>query len=266
MEPTPIKANQESRPRPAEILSQRVVERVAAALLILYVLASIVPIVVRMASGTPVDILLPIRDGTEPEMFALSHLRTMIWLNNPLYIASQTANLISSFILVSMSAVSYQVFQHHDRTLALMGAFMFLGAAFFTGLSAVGGLALAQEYGGPLPAQAPLIRAHSLLSTYNAIEPLRALAGRVGFTFAALGLLALSGLIAWSGALPRWLGWLGIVAGVLMFFIWNPDAAALHRIGGGAYLLWLLLLAGWLLFRGTHDATAGDIDAETGEH
>ena len=36
-----------------------------------------------------------------------------------------------------------------------------------------------------------------------------------------------------------------------MFFIWYDDAAILHRIGGGLYLLWLLMIAGWLLFRGT---------------
>ena len=252
MEPTPTKANQESRPRPAEILSPRVVERVAAVLIILYAIALVLTVVTRVGSGADQET-------------ALESL-TMIAANAELYMASKIANLISAFVLVVLAAVSYRIFQRYDRTLALVGAVTLLSAGLLWTFSSVAGLALAQEYGGPLPSQAPLVRAGSILGTYNAVEPLRALAGQAGFTFAALALLALGSLIAWSGTLPRWLGWLGIVAGVLMFFIWNPEATALHRIGGGAYLLWLLLLAGWLLFRGTYAATAGDIDAETGEH
>ena len=41
-----------------------------------------------------------------------------------------------------------------------------------------------------------------------------------------------------------------------MFFIWYDDAAILHRIGGGLYLIWLLLIAGGLLFRGTANPDA----------
>ena len=232
------------------LISRRGVERAGASLLILYSLAVTVSVAARVISGAD-------------QVTALESIM-MIGVNSGWYVGHQTANLISALILVALSAVTYRVFQHTDRNLALVGAFMLIAAGIFSSISSIGGLALAQEFGGPHPAQV-VLTAGNPESTYVVIEPLRELAAQVGFTFSGLALLALGGLLAWSGALPRWLGWLGILAGVLMFFIWNPNATALHRIGGGAYLLWLLLLAGWLLFRGTQETTAGDIYAETGD-
>jgi hypothetical protein len=36
-----------------------------------------------------------------------------------------------------------------------------------------------------------------------------------------------------------------------MLLIWNDSAAVLHRVGGTGYLLWLLIIGGWLLVRGS---------------
>ena len=197
------------------LISRRGVERAAAALLILYSLAVIVSVAARVISGAD-------------QVTALESIM-MIGVNSDWYVGHQAANLISALILVALSAVTYRVFQPTDRTLALVGAFMFFAAGIFSSISSIGGLALAQEFGGPHPAQI-VLSAGNPESTYVVIEPLRELAGRVGFTFAGPEPAGL-----WQpdclGRRPAPLaGLAGDWAGMLMFFIWSDTAATLHRI------------------------------------
>ena len=225
------------------ILSRRAAERAAAVLLILYIVAVAVAVAARVSGGV------------DRETAAESVM--MLAVNYGWAVASYTAGLVAAFALTVLAALIGQVFRHCNPTLAGVSAFALLGAAFFGGLGAVSGLALALEYGGGPPPQAAYLSADSGLATYIVLEPLRALAGKVGFTFSGLALLSLGGLMALTGALPRWLGGLGILAGALMFFIWYDDAALLHRVGGGLYLLWLAIVAGGLLFRGTANPDIG---------
>lgn len=221
----------------AGILSRRAAERVAAILLILYIVAVAVAVAARVSGGV------------DQETAAESVM--MLAVNYGWAVAAYTAGLVAAFILTILAALIGQVFRPCDPTLAAISAFALLGAALFGGLAAINGLALAMEYGGESPPQAAYLAADGGLATYMVLEPLRALAGKVGFTFSGLALLSLGGLMALTGALPRWLGGLGLLAGALMFFIWYDDAAVLHRVGGGLYLLWLALVAGRLLFPGT---------------
>ena len=260
--------NQESRPPGAGLLSRRGLERAAAVLLILYVLAVAVSVSQRVSSNADAAISM-MEQGSgaaDPASLTPADTPTTPALKARNYTASQAASLIAAVILVALAAVSYRVFRGYDRTLALLGAFMFLGAAFLSCFAGVVGLTLAQEYSLLVPAQAAPGAVE--YGSIQALEPLRALAGKTSFTFAGLGLLAFGGLIAWSGALPRWIGGLGIVAGAIMFYIWIDAIPILHRIGGGAYLLWLALLAGWLMFRGTGgvaDAADNADNTENGE-
>lgn len=208
--------NQSQRQRTG-ILSRQAAERAAAGILILYALIVIAAVAARVASGA---------DGANPV--------AQISANYLPYVINQSANLISALLLTALAAVLYQLFRPLSATLALLTALMLLGAAVFAGLGGIAGLTIAQS-----------------AENYPAIEPWRALAGKVSFTFAGLGLLALAGLIARHGTPCRWLGLWGLPVGILMFFIWYDNAALLHRLSGGLYLLWLTALAGWLLFRGT---------------
>lgn len=235
-------ANQSQR-QYAGILSRRAAERVAAILLILYIVAVAVAVAARVASGVDQE--------TAAESVQ------MLAVNYGWAVAAYTAGLVAAFILTLLAALIGQVFRHSDPMLASISAFALLGAALFGGLGAVNGLALTLAYGGGLPPQAAYLAADGGMATYMALEPLRALAGKVGFTFSGLALLSLGGLMALTGALPRWIGGLGLLAGALMFFIWYDDAAVLHRVGGGLYLLWLALVAGRLLFRGTANSDGG---------
>ncbi len=81
------------------------------------------------------------------------------------------------------------------------------------------------------------------------------------FLFLGLGLVPLGVLIAWSGAVARWVGWLGVVAGVLGFL---GVLAGLFNVGEGGLMLGIFLMFGFILILGvrllvreTLEATAG---------
>ena len=209
------------------ILSRRAAERAAAGLLILYALIVVAAVAARVAGGA---------DGANPV--------AQISANYLPYVINQSANLVAALLLTALAAVLYQLFRPLAANLALLTGLMLLGAAVFAGLGGIAGLTIAQS-----------------AESYPAIEPWRALAGKVSFTFAGLGLLALAGLIARRGTPCRWLGIWGLPVGILMFFIWYDNAALLHRLSGGLYLLWLTALAGWLLFRGTANPDIGGNNA-----
>ena len=249
------------------LLAPRAVEVIAALLMALYVIAVLASIYTRLAVTDDVVITSRVvgdnggntsfsKRGTDP-----------VW-----DLAPHATNIVSGFLLVAAAAFLYRVYRGHEPALALAGSLMFLGAACFAAMAGVIGWVLAQEYQSPLgyvgvlEDKGILTSRDGLFLLESFLEPARALTGKVGFTFAALAIVAYGGLIAWSGAAPRWLGWLGVVAGLLMFFIWvETDTAiglfftwvkvaeALHRIGGGLYLVCLALLAGWLLIRGTSE-------------
>ncbi len=273
-----MQSNRKSALGESGILSARGWERAAAVLLLLYVLAVAISVTARVSSnpyarvaapeapvsGNPARDLIPIGVAAPSGEITVTLELSPNWY---VYVVSQAASLLAAFILTVLAAVSYRVFRRYEPTLALAGAFMFLGAAGFAALSSITGLALLREYGAHTFGWASLAEAENLVGIYTFLEPLRALAGRVGFTFGGLALLAFGGLIAWGGALPRWIGGLGILAGALMFFIWYTNADVLHRSGGGAYLLWLTLLAGILFFRGCSRGAGGvATQADNTEH
>jgi hypothetical protein len=222
----------------AEALSQRALERIAGGLLVVYMAAVIVSVAARVASSA----------DQEPFRASLQ----LIGANQGLYLTSLTSNLISSFLLAALAGGLYLTFRLYQWNLALLGAFMFLAAGLIWTVSNISGLALAQlaqEFAAASGSQADM-----LMTSARAVELMREFAGKTAFSLAALGLLAFGGLIAWSRAMPRWLGWLAVIVGILTLFIWYDAAPALHRIGGAGYLLWLLLTGGWLLLRGTKDS------------
>jgi hypothetical protein len=174
--------------------------------------------------------------------------------NHGMYLTSMSAGLVSSILLIMLAAGFYSIFRARHRFLALATSFLFLAAALAWLTSAASGLALAslaQEF-----VSASGVQAEITASSARTIDLVRESTGRVGFTLAGLGTLALGVLLAWKEVLPKWLGWLGVMVGILMLFIWNDSAAVLHRVGGASYLLWLLIAGGWLLVRGSQDTSA----------
>jgi 1,4-dihydroxy-2-naphthoate octaprenyltransferase len=73
--------------------------------------------------------------------------------------------------------------------------------------------------------------------------------------FFSIGTFAYSILFVIYGVVPLFIGWFGIVAGILYgfgngIFLIKPDFKVLWNIGGGLILLFELILGGWLLFFG----------------
>jgi hypothetical protein len=224
----------EQRAKRAIALSQRALERITGGLLTAYMAAVIVSVTARVASNA------------DQESFRTS--LQLIAANQGLYLT----NLASNFLLIALAAGLYLTFRTYQRYLALLGASMFTAAALIWMVSNTSGLTLAQLAQEFATASGPLV--DMFMTSPRVAELTREFAGKTAFTLASLGLLAFGGLIAWSHAVPRWLGWLAIVVGVLIAFIWYDAASALHRIGGTGYLLWLLFTGGWLLLRGTKDS------------
>ena len=217
------------------LLSDRMVQGVTAALRVLDCAAQVVTIVTRIASGTDTE--------------SSSESMAMIAANHSWYLASKIANLVAAFLLLASGVLVYRIFQPFDHALALLAGAFFAVAASLWLLSSLAGLAIAEVIGGSSGPTATYI-AGSQSPAFNAIEPVRAIAGRVGFTAAALALAFLGILIAFARPMPRWFGWAALPTAVAMLFIWDPEASAMHRIGGAALLLWFLAVAAWLALKG----------------
>ena len=160
---------------------------------------------------------------------------------------------LSSVLAVALGAVMYVTFSPHERTLALLGVFGFLlvGAALMVGTftaEALGDLAsdYKRTHGPSAEIIATTARPFSHMTENMMFSGMAALP--------TLGMLAFGGLIVWSRAVPRWLGWLGIASGILtpiIFAFW-----LIGIIGVMLGLIWLFLMAGWLILRGTTEAEA----------
>ena len=179
------------------------------------------------------------------------------------------AKLFAGVLIVAISALAYRVFASYEPTLALVGTLMLLSSAVFACIAAMLGLILEQGFIGLLVTQGDFQDIEGLTDFKNALVPILVLSEKVWLTFAALGALAYGGLVVWTGALPRWLGWLGIASGLLLLLtweegiglmqmdrgrpdlVWIPTRSLLNQLVGGPCLVWLMLSAGWLLARGT---------------
>ena len=164
-------------------------------------------------------------------------------------------------VLIFLSAPTlYLTFRAHERTLALFGASGLAAHGLFVVLVCAMILArfkFAQEFtttgGAETDAVVAAARALGL-----AMDKIRTSA----FLFLGLGLVPLGVLIAWSGAVARWVGWLGVVGASLGFL---GVLAGLFDVlvGGPASIpiavlmmfVFMLILGVRLVVRETREAT-----------
>jgi len=214
----------------------RGLERLTGGLLIIYGLLVLATVTTRI--------------GSQSDQADFFQTAMMIATNRDLYLASAVINLISNVLLLALAALLYLTLSRREPALLLVGTCVLVASASVWVVSSAAGLALlsiidSHSGEGTVPLQA-------MAASGPTIELIREVTGKASFTLAALALLAIGAAISWRGMVPRWLGWLAVATGLLMLFIWSDDAALLHRVGGAGYLLWLWLLGGWLLLKGTH--------------
>ena len=258
-----MKANAVDALGPAGKLSRRGQEISAAVLLLLYIVAIVVSLNARLSAIGDMWIRVPIvLQGEELLVFTSSAGRNWQFIQ-------YEATLASSMLIVAAAAIVFRVFSDYEPTLALIGSFMMVGAALFAGLFAIAGLILAQGYIGPVVVQDDMEQIFGSRELYDVFVPILILSEKIWLTFAALGGIAYGALIAWTRAMPRWLGWVGIAAALLLLLIWvesiglmKMDWQRLSLVwiptnnhmglwGGSACLIWLLLSAVRLMIKGT---------------
>lgn len=226
------------------MISKATIERITGILLL------VLPAIIIAVSATVVEV------DTRREHFLEDFQE--IADNQDRYAASIALMFISSLVTVGAAAALYLTFRPHERTLAMFGSFGFLAAGATLMVGVMTGTALhdlAQEYGATSGDQAARVA-----TTARAIALVRD-GSFLGFGFLALGLLAFGALIAWSGAVHRGLGWLAVLSTVLallglLTFV-EDDFWLFFFFGGIAVLLWFVFTGGWLLWRGTREATPG---------
>ncbi|WP_272952895.1 DUF4386 domain-containing protein [Deinococcus alpinitundrae] len=137
----------------------------------------------------------------------INHLRA----SGPLLRAGIVANLVVALLDVLVAAALYEVFRHAGRGLALFAAAnRVVYAAIFATATLGQVLALRIATGTNVPSGG---RQEQVVSLAAAFLDLHAFGWQIGLAFFAVHLAALGGLIIRSGAAPRWIGALLILAG-----------------------------------------------------
>ncbi len=169
--------------------------------------------------------------------------------------------LVYGFMIILCAVLVYLIFDSHERTLALVGAFGLAAHGLFVVLVCallLAQLEFAQEFVATGEAETD-----SVAAAATALALTMGIIRASAFLFLGLGLVPLGVLIAWSGAVARWLGWLGVVAGVLGFLgvlavLFNVVVGRLMFMSGIFSMFGFLLILGIrLLVWETREATAG---------
>ena len=189
------------------MFSQRGLERLAAVVLLLTVVAFVVSVVTY---AEPIDTS---RDEIPLTLEEIDN-------DSGLFVTSTAFFIIASLLLIPLSAALYLAFRAHDRTLALFGCFGFLTAGVLNA-----GLAMARFALHPLAEDFAGAGEGSILSAI-AISDARVLGQMIdimssmGGMGVALGVLAFGLIIARTGAMPRWIGSAGMLAALVITVSW----------------------------------------------
>lgn len=136
-------------------------------------------------------------------------------------------------ILIFLSAVAlYVTFRPHEEILALFGSVALAAHGLLIVLTCtflLAGLVFPQEF-ATFGAETDAGVASAIESTMDKIRT-------SSFIFLCLGLAPLGVLIAWSGAVARWVGWAAIVGGTLGFLSMLAAVFGIDVGGLGSILL-----------------------------
>ena len=236
------------------MFSSRSIERIAGALLVASIVAILGHIVALIPTGTP-----GFSTGSIHEILEFIAQSRGAVLTNMLFL------LMYGFLVMLSALALYLAFRPHERTMALFGSFGLAVHGLFVVLFNILFLVLmesAQEFAVTSGAEADRVAtvASVLLVFLFRVQG-------SAWIFLGLGLVPLGILIAWSGAVSRWVGGLGVVTGILGFFgglvvLYQVALGGLASLMGIAFFspfVFILILGVWLLVRETREAIAGTL-------
>ena len=198
-----------------------------------------------------------IGDADQP---TLAESLVAIALNNAAYTAGGAARLVSGLALLAAALFLWRTYRGCNPASIYSGTALLGVSGLITGISGLCALVLAGSVPDIGPVGTPTsegwafgeIGAGTMLISDELAEGLRPwsearwITGKVGFTLAGLGLIALAPSMWPSrGSWKIWAG-LGAVIGAAMLFIWVDAATVMHRISGVAFLAWLIVSGIWL--------------------
>ena len=207
--------------------------RISGLLLLLTAVATAVSVMTRLSSSME-----------PPEVAALPVPQVPIILDTGLYTVSGLARVVSGLALLAAAvflrramAGRYWMANVAGRFLEASGTITAVSSACMLALAAAlpeAGPTVVLTYGGGSP------------DWVESVDAARWIAGKVGFTLAGLGLIAL-GPVQWRiGGLLKVSAVADVIVGVAMLFIWVDAATVMHRVSGIAFLVWLIVSGVWL--------------------
>jgi len=196
------------------------------------------------AVATAVSVMTRLSGSMEP--LAGSPIQVPIILDAGQYIIAGAARTVSGLALVA-AAVFLKLALRRDQPVAAGIAMTLLElSGVATAISGAAMLALA----GGLPQATEgtaTLAAWDMPGWVGAVDGIRWIAGKVGFTLAGLGLIAL-GPVQWRiGGILKIAAVVDVIIGVAMLLIWVDAATVMHRISGIAFLAWLIVSGVWLI-------------------
>ena len=195
------------------------------------------------AIATAVSVMTRLNSSMEP--LAGSPIQLPIILDTVQYVIAGAARVLSGLALLAAALylwMAMRVVQPHAMGLA---AALLLLSGVATAISGAAMLALAVGIPQAADGAATLV-AWGAPGWLEPVDGLRWIAGKVGFTLAGLGLIAL-GPVQWRiGGLLKISAVADVIIGVAMLFIWVDAATVMHRVSGIAFLLWLIITGVWL--------------------
>ena len=195
------------------------------------------------AIATAVSVMTRLAGSDEPLPGAPVQLP--IILDTGQYVIAGAARVLSGLALLAAAVYLWTALRvSQPQAMGLAATLLALSGAT-TAISGAAMLALA----GGIPQAADGSATLMAWGPPGWVEPadaVRWIAGKVGFTLAGLGLIAL-GPVQWRmGGLLKISAVADVIIGVAMLFIWVDAATVMHRVSGIAFLLWLIISGVWL--------------------
>ena len=196
------------------------------------------------AVATAASVMTRLNSSMEP--LAGSPIQVPIILDTGQYVIAGVARILSGLALLAAAIFLRLALRRGQPIAAGIATTLLELSGAVTAISGAAMLALAAG----IP---PAGDGAATLMTWGApgwVEPADAarwIAGKVGFTLAGLGLIAL-GPAQWRiGGLLKVSAVADVIIGVAMLFIWVDAATMMHRVSGIAFLIWLIVTGVWLV-------------------